>query len=183
MTIHTHLVRRRLAALLLVGSSALAIGCGGKSKNAETTYTVPSRPTPTKPTVPRKPADQPQTATITPDRGGSEAVPSFAPIRFDFDSSDLSPAARDELDEVATWMAKTTGRVTIEGHADERGTTEYNLALGQQRAEVIARHLVRLGVAEQRLKTITWGEEHPAVEGSDESAWAQNRRGQLNPDR
>jgi peptidoglycan-associated lipoprotein len=167
-----------MAAML---AFALAGGCS-KSKPAPTITTGPAAPA--RPA--RAPAAAAQTATVTPiaaDQRGSEALPSFASIRFDFDSAALSAAARDELDRVAAWMAKASGRVSVEGHTDERGTTEYNLALGQQRAQAIASYLMRLGVAAGRIETITWGEERPAADGQDESAWAQNRRGDLRPDR
>jgi len=179
-----HPLAPALLAVVTAATVAPLPACGGKSKPAATT--VAASP-PAAPARPRRPAARPpavsaQTATITPEATGSEA-PSFAPIRFDFDSADLSDAARDELQALATWMARSGGRVAIEGHADERGTTEYNLALGQQRADAIARHLARLGVAAGRLTTITYGEERPAIEGSDESAWADNRRGELRTDR
>lgn len=178
-----HLLAPALLAVVTAATVAPLAACGGKRKPAATTVAASPAPARPRPPAARPPADSSQTATITPEGTGSEAPPAFAPIRFDFDSADLSEAARDELQELATWMARSGGRVSIEGHADERGTTEYNLALGQQRAAAIARHLARLGVAASRMTTITYGEERPAVEGSDESAWAGNRRGELRTDR
>jgi peptidoglycan-associated lipoprotein len=128
-----------------------------------------------------KQQQQAPTSTVTAEPAGDEQVPSFSPIRFEFDSTTLSAEARDELAQVGEWLRRSKGTLTIEGHADERGTTEYNLGLGQQRAEVIASYLERLGVARARLRTITYGEERPAATGSDESAWATNRRGELQP--
>ena len=174
-------MKRALVLCLALGS--LTVGaCGGKSKKPATITTseAPSRP---RPPAARTETDPSRTATVTPDTPAGEDRPSFAPIRFDFDSTTLSDEARAELQAISTWMTNNQARLTIEGHADERGTTEYNLALGQARADAIARHLIRLGVTEARLKTITFGEERPAVSGSDDAAWAANRRGQLEPDR
>lgn len=98
-------------------------------------------------------------------------------VFFDFDSSALRGDARSTLDRQGQWMA-TNGavRVTIEGHADERGTREYNLALGQRRANATRDYLLARGVAGARMSTISYGKDRPAVVGSNESAWAQNRR-------
>ena len=98
-------------------------------------------------------------------------------VLFDTDKSDLSPAARATVDKQAAWMKKYANvSVTIEGHCDERGTREYNLALGERRAIAVKNYLVALGVPPSRIKTISFGKERPAVVGSTEQAWAQNRR-------
>ena len=98
-------------------------------------------------------------------------------VFFDFDSSVIRPDGRSTLDRQAAWFA-TNGavRATIEGHTDERGTREYNLALGQRRANAARDYLVARGVAGSRLSTISYGKDRPAAIGADESAWAQNRR-------
>ncbi len=99
-------------------------------------------------------------------------------VFFDLDKSDLKPEARTTAESVATWMNNYPAvAVTIEGHADERGTREYNLALGERRANSVRDYLVALGVNANRLSTISYGKERPAVLGSNEDAWAQNRRG------
>ncbi len=98
-------------------------------------------------------------------------------VLFDTDSHTLDDEARAILDTQAAWLSRNSGvRVTIEGHADERGTREYNLALGDRRANAAKNYLAARGIAEARMTTISWGKERPAAEGSDESAWAQNRR-------
>jgi peptidoglycan-associated lipoprotein len=98
-------------------------------------------------------------------------------VYFDTDSHTLDGEARAILDTQATWLMRNPGvSVTIEGHADERGTREYNLALGDRRANAAKNYLAARGVPAQRLNTISWGKERPVAEGSDESAWAQNRR-------
>ena len=101
-------------------------------------------------------------------------------VFFDYDRSDIKAEAQTLLDQVSVWM-QTYPSVTlsIEGHCDERGTREYNLALGERRASSVNDYLVALGIAPSRLSTISYGKERPAVLGSSESSWAQNRRGVL----
>ncbi len=98
-------------------------------------------------------------------------------IFFDFDKSDLRPDAIDTLNRQADWL-NTNGAitVTIEGHCDERGTREYNLALGERRAASARQYLESMGVRGGRMETVSYGKERPAVLGSNEAAWAQNRR-------
>lgn len=98
-------------------------------------------------------------------------------VFFDYDSTVLSPVATETLDRQGAWLRQYPGLVvTIEGHADERGTREYNLAIGDGRATAVRNYLVALGVESQRILTISYGEERPADAGSDETAWANNRR-------
>lgn len=99
------------------------------------------------------------------------------PIYFDYDSFDLRPDALETLRANADVLKQSPGNyVQIEGHCDERGTVEYNLALGDKRAQIAREQLIRLGVSGDRIVTITYGEEDPADFGHDESAWARNRR-------
>jgi peptidoglycan-associated lipoprotein len=98
-------------------------------------------------------------------------------VFFDTDQYDLDDRDRATLDAQAQWLNRYTNvRVTIEGHADERGTRDYNLALGDRRANAAKNHLAARGVALQRMTVISYGKERPEALGSDESAWAQNRR-------
>ena len=98
-------------------------------------------------------------------------------VFFGFDKSDLSAEARATLDRQVVWLKKYASlKVTIEGHADERGTREYNLALGERRATAAKNYLVAAGINADRVKTVSYGKERPAVLGSNEAAWAQNRR-------
>ena len=99
-------------------------------------------------------------------------------VFFDTDSSTLSSDARAVLDRQAAWMDKYSSvKVTVEGHADERGTREYNLALGERRATAARNYLIAKGVKGDRVGTISYGKERPDATGSDESSWARNRRG------
>ena len=99
-------------------------------------------------------------------------------VFFEFNASDLTSEARATLDRQAAWLKKYSSiDVTIEGHCDERGTREYNLALGDRRATAAKNYLVADGISAGRVKTISYGKERPAVLGHNETAWAQNRRG------
>lgn len=99
-------------------------------------------------------------------------------VFFGYDQSDLSGEARSTLERQAAWMKQYPSvTVTIEGHADERGTREYNLALGERRAESVRSYLMSLGVESGRINTISYGKERPAVPESTPAAWSQNRRG------
>ncbi len=98
-------------------------------------------------------------------------------IYFDFDKSELKPEAKDNLKEKADWLNKNSSySVRIDGHCDERGTQEYNLALGERRAYAAKNFLVALGISGDRISTVSYGEEKPADPGHDEEAWAKNRR-------
>ncbi len=101
-------------------------------------------------------------------------------VYFDFDSSALRDDARPIIEEHARMLAANPAlRLTVEGHADERGGREYNLSLGQKRAEAVLQALVLLGANESQLEAVSFGEERPAVQGSDEASWARNRRVEL----
>ncbi len=101
-------------------------------------------------------------------------------IFFDYDQSDLKPAARNTVQGWANWLkANSGGNFTVEGHADERGTREYNLALGERRAVAVKNYLIALGVGSGRVRTVSYGQERPLDPGHNTAAWAQNRRGVL----
>jgi len=105
-----------------------------------------------------------------------QSVPSDR-ILFDTDMYDVDDRDRAVLDAQAQWLQRYPNvRVTIEGHADERGTREYNLALGERRANAAKNYLQNRGIAASRMTVLSWGKERPEALGSDESAWAQNRR-------
>lgn len=117
--------------------------------------------------------------------GGQDGAPTCADITaglsdrvlFEFDSAELRPEARGMLEAAAAKLqAMPSCRFIIEGHCDERGTREYNLALGDKRAFTVMTYLAALGVEQARMETVSYGKERPAILGSDESAWSQNRR-------
>jgi peptidoglycan-associated lipoprotein len=109
-----------------------------------------------------------------------QAVKGLERIHFDFDQFTLSNEARVTLKQNAAYLQANDGlKVVIEGHCDERGSDEYNLALGERRAATAKQYLVSMGVSESRLSIISYGEEKPLVAGSDEQAWAENRRAEF----
>ena len=97
-------------------------------------------------------------------------------VFFNYDSAELDSDAQELLQDQAAWIKQHDVSVTIEGHCDERGTREYNLALGEKRAQAVKNHLMSLGVAATKVSTVSYGKERPAVVGSNEGAWSQNRR-------
>ncbi len=97
-------------------------------------------------------------------------------VHFEFDSHSLTASARRVLAENAECIRQKSGRITLEGHCDERGTQEYNLALGERRANSVRRYLIDLGIPADRLRTVSYGKERPVDHRSNEDAWAQNRR-------
>jgi peptidoglycan-associated lipoprotein len=101
----------------------------------------------------------------------------FSDILFDYDKYDVQETYKQMLQNVVSWMAKnSTARLSIEGHCDERGTNEYNLALGDRRAKAVKDYLISLGVASGRIDVISYGEEQPACKDQNEACWAKNRR-------
>lgn len=107
------------------------------------------------------------------------ALRAITTFYFEYDSSDLKPEAMQALDVHAKDLKANGNRVVLEGHADERGTREYNMALGERRAQAVQRYLVLQGVSPAQLELVSYGEERPVATGSDESSWAQNRRVEL----
>lgn len=104
------------------------------------------------------------------------------PIFFDYDSDLLQPRATEQLARLGAHLRKQPAlRLTIEGHCDERGTLEYNLALGDRRARAVQRYLLRMGAAAQQLEVLSWGKQKPAALGDGEAVWSQNRRAEFNP--
>ena len=103
----------------------------------------------------------------------------FAQVHFSFDDHGLNSSARGTLDSHMGCYQSDAGQISIAGHADERGTIDYNLALGQRRADTVRSHLKAGGVSDSRIKTTSNGEERPAENGHTEMAWAKNRRAEL----
>lgn len=153
------------------------------------------RPTPL---PPAKPAEPPASGARSEafDRFPKEAVEStpladstvdelnrrrvLRPIYFEYDRSDLGEEARRILQENATWLRSNPGRsIVVEGHCDERGTVEYNLALGQRRAASVRDYLESLGIGRGRMRVVSFGKERPAVPGAGEAAWSKNRRAEF----
>ncbi len=154
------------AALLLAACETPSEESGGTT-TAATTATTSTTTAPTTTIAGPTPGSQEDLVVNVGDR-----------VFFDYDKSDLSPEARATVEALAVWMSSYPATtIGIEGHCDERGTREYNLALGERRASSVQDYLVALGIASNRLSTISYGKERPAVLGSNEESWAQNRRG------
>jgi len=158
--------RAVLGSVLLLAGALLLAGCPKKPEvatgapRAEAPAPVPeARPEPAPPAP--APAKEP-----------------LQDVFFDFDKSTLRDDARKSLNENIQWLKATPAvQIRVEGHCDERGTNEYNLALGERRAKVVRDYLVAGGIDAKRISTVSYGEERPFVQGHDESAWKWNRRG------
>ena len=119
----------------------------------------------------------PESASITPGSQEDLIVNVGDRVFFNYDSSDLDSDAQELLQDQVAWLKQYSDvSVIAEGHCDERGTTEYNLALGEKRAQSVKNYLISLGISSDRISTISYGKERPAVVGSNDGAWAQNRR-------
>lgn len=101
----------------------------------------------------------------------------FEPVYFDYDSSQIAGSERSKLEAIADYLrANASVGLIVEGHCDERGSNEYNLALGERRAQAVRAYLIGLGIPSDGIKTVSYGEEQPAAFGHDESSWRSNRR-------
>lgn len=170
----TNLWRAGLLAAL-TGLLLVSAGCAKKSVQAPpTTDNVPPqetptpKPTPDKDNVPTPPVDKTDHVFTAAD---------LQPVFFDVDSYSLRDDARSTLDANARLMRDNgTSKIVLEGHCDERGTVEYNQALGERRADAVRDYLVQAGIATGRINVISYGSERPFDPGHDEAAWAKNRR-------
>jgi peptidoglycan-associated lipoprotein len=182
---------RRLTGLFVTLAVLVALAaCGGK-KRPPVLATTPggeTAPAETGERAPVQPVDEGPDVRAVGSEGalgsdieggalaGGEDSP-LADIRFELDSATLTDEARAALEKHALWLqGRRDVRVTVEGHCDERGTVDYNLALGEQRARAAREYLASLGVAAERLRVVSFGKERPLDPGHDEAAWAKNRR-------
>ncbi len=179
--------------LLLVGASLLfmfgSVACHHPKPVVTPPAAPPAAPAPAPvtppPPPPPPPAPAPAPAPLTEDQVFSaktldqlNAEQPLGDAFFDFDSAVIRPDARAALTKDAAWLQRwPSTRVTIEGHCDERGSAEYNLALGERRAAAVKAYLQSLGVAADRMQVVSYGKERPFCTESTESCWAQNRRG------
>jgi len=177
-----HTRNRMLAAPLAL---ALVLACGGKKEPeqpapqppAPAPQPAPSQPAP-QPTAPAQPTEDPAAvaALVTAALLGEVATM----IHFDFDMADIRPDDRALLDRKAAILGANSGlRLRISGHADERGSDEYNLALGSRRAAAAKNYLVNKGIDAGRIETVSFGEERPIDPGHDETSWQANRRAEF----
>ncbi|MDJ0722323.1 MAG: peptidoglycan-associated lipoprotein Pal [Desulfobacterales bacterium] len=164
-----------LVLMLVVPGLLTMMSCATQSGGQQTETTTPP------PEAPKTPA-APAAETSGDDRAVMMARNQFLNehVPYAFDSAALSPMAQSILKRKAGWLNENPGEMAvIQGHCDERGTPEYNLALGERRAESARAYLIDLGIASSRLTTISYGEERPLDPRSNEEAWAKNRRSQF----
>ncbi|MDR1940988.1 MAG: peptidoglycan-associated lipoprotein Pal [Endomicrobium sp.] len=156
---------KRVLAFLLLGFMVAAVGSGCKKQDINNQQLPPSDLSSI------DFADEPSL------RGDFDRDLNLKTIYFDFDKSDLMPDALDTLKENAAYLINNPAiNVVVEGHCDDRGTIEYNLSLGQRRAVKVKEYYTQLGVAANRVATISYGEEKPVDPRNNDSAWAKNRR-------
>jgi peptidoglycan-associated lipoprotein len=168
-----------------------AVGSAACGRNPKPQPPAPAVTTPPPPTTPATPPPPPPKPAPTPPPAPTEdeifrnktleqlnAEKPLGNVFFSYDSTDLSDEARGVLQKNVEWMKKwTSTKVMVEGHADSRGTNEYNLALGERRADAVRDYLVSLGLANDRLTIVSKGEEQPFCSEETEPCWQQNRRG------
>ncbi|PIP01816.1 MAG: peptidoglycan-associated lipoprotein [Zetaproteobacteria bacterium CG12_big_fil_rev_8_21_14_0_65_54_13] len=156
---------RSTKQILMVALAAAALLFAGCSKKVEVASDTTAKPV---------------AQTVQPVKTVEVAKPSTNAVYFAFDSSALDAAGQATLDGYAAWLnANNSDNITIEGNCDERGSREYNLALGQRRADSVRDYLTNNGVSAGRIDTVSFGEERPVCKGSGEACWAQNRRGDI----
>jgi peptidoglycan-associated lipoprotein len=182
-------VARQLTLWIAIASLATAVACGGKKPPVARPMPPPP---PTNPATPPRPPAPPQPVSeptiVPPEPVPDDAISSASlddlnknsplkPVFYELDSSELSPASQKVLDENAALLKRySTWSVTVEGHCDERGTAEYNLALGERRALAARSYLVSLGIGADRMRIVSYGKEFPFEPGNSEAAFSKNRR-------
>ena len=163
--------------ILLIGMTATAIALGACGKKTPPADIGPATANPGGAGVATNVDDAVDLVELPGMQADLVAKAGSDTIYFGTDKSEIDPASRATLAAQARWMlANPSVKGSIEGHADERGTREYNLALGERRANSAKNFLIASGVPAARLTVISWGKERPAAIGSDENAWSQNRR-------
>jgi peptidoglycan-associated lipoprotein len=183
------MTRKATLLTLAVVVMAMTIGaCAKKPAPVARPMPPPPPPSPTTPAPPRPPERVMEPIPVPPEPVPEDAVGSkslddlnrdspLKPVFFDLDSAELSTASQGTLQENANVLKKySTWQITIEGHCDERGSAEYNLALGERRALVARDYLVSLGVVAPRVRTVSYGKEFPFDPGHEEGSWVKNRR-------
>lgn len=167
----------KTAGAVLIGCMLLS-GCATQSAVTKDASASPAAAPQTAASMQAKTDPQSASNSVTSanalQQAATEAQTSLAAVYFGFDSSALDKTARDTLQKDFSLLNGKT--VKIEGHCDERGSDEYNLALGEKRAHAAQQYLITLGFPADRLSTISYGKERPAVPGHDEASWARNRR-------
>ena len=169
--------------LCVAAVSAVLAGCSSPVKLNEGAPVTDAKPTPAGGTASGAQSGASQSGVTTVDVGKTTNVAASnigRVVYFDYDSYVLRDEFRPVVEGNARLLsAAKTKKMVVEGHTDERGGREYNLALGQRRAEAVAKSMVLLGAADNQIEAVSFGKERPVNEGHDESAWAKNRRAEL----
>lgn len=172
--------KTKTLALFVAAAALLMAGCASKVPLAEDKGVPVETRNGTAPGAGAGGAGTGQTAVTTVNAGSTAAASAPRIVYFDFDSYTIKDEYRGLIESTAKSMAGARSkRMTVEGHTDERGGREYNLALGQKRAETVARAMSLLGVNADQVEAVSFGKERPAAQGSDEAAWAKNRRAEI----
>jgi peptidoglycan-associated lipoprotein len=171
---------KQLRNVLFIGLASLMIfGCKGRDKSSSDTTTPDAGTTPV---VQQDAAVDSSPMNFDAQGSDSNKISGLSTVFFDYDKSTLSSTSREALKGNAEWMKKNSKvSIQIEGHTDSRGSIEYNLALGERRANAVKSYLQTLGIPASRMKTISYGKERPLVQGETEEAWAKNRRANFVP--
>jgi len=172
----------RLVSLSALTLAALLAGCASGVKLDDKPAPVENRSTGgTSANTGANNAGTSQSQVASVDLTKNATAPIGSVIYFDYDSYVVKDEFRPTIEAQAKSLAGNKAKkITVEGHTDERGGREYNLALGQKRAEAVVKSLTLLGVTESQVEAVSFGKERPAVQGSDEAAWAKNRRAEFN---
>jgi peptidoglycan-associated lipoprotein len=172
--------KTKTLALYAATAVLMLAGCASKVPLAANTAVPIENRTGTAPGAGAGGAGSGQSGVTTVTAGGTTAATAPRIVYFDFDSYTIKDEYRALIESSARALAAArTKRMTVEGHTDERGGREYNLALGQKRAETVARAMALLGVSAEQVEAVSFGKERPAAQGSDEAAWAKNRRAEI----
>ncbi|HUJ86454.1 MAG TPA: peptidoglycan-associated lipoprotein Pal [Burkholderiales bacterium] len=163
-------------AILIASSFALLLGACASQQSAESPQPAPAPQSSAPAPAPQaQPVEQPAMA-MNPLHDPNSILAKRS-VYFDFDKSNIKPEFNPLVEAHAGYMTgHASATIRIEGNCDERGSREYNLALGQRRADSLRKAMVLLGVSDQRIETVSWGKEKPRAPGHNEAAWAQNRR-------
>ena len=161
--------------LAIVALCFAGCACGPEPAPYESSVPTEQVPPPPPPVVEKEPVVEP--APVPTLAESAAAAGALKTTYFDFDKANLHSSAIAKLDKTAAWMQKNPqANIEIAGNCDERGTNEYNMALGERRANSAKKYLVSMGIASDRIATISYGEERPVDPGHNEAAWAKNRR-------
>ncbi len=172
-------MKKNLSLISLAAAAVLLAACASKEPTKEVPVETRTQPTATTTTTPTT-----TTTAVTP-----TTMPAINPLKdpnnilskrivyFDYDKDSVKAEYQAIVQAHAKYLSENRGRkIRLEGHADERGSREYNMALGQRRADAVRKATNLLGVANDRMETVSFGEDKPRVQGSNEEAWSQNRR-------